>query len=270
MMSIAVIGGGVIGEAVARNLVSSGYDVIVSEKRVERVRDLEKMGLNVTMDNAAAASVAEMVILCVKPKDVEGILMEIRGKIKNKVVVSLAAAITLNFLRRVAPEARFIRAMPNLAVIVRESFIAYCAGSDLSREDLDEAVRVLSALGSVREVDESYMDAITALSGCAPAYLSLIAEAMMYAGLEVGLERNLALTLAAQAMIGTGKLILEGHKAPSEIRDMVTTPGGVTIEGLFELERFPIRHAFMSAVKAAAEKSRRITLALTERGEQIG
>ncbi len=267
-MSIAVIGGGVIGEAVARNLVSSGYNVIVSEKRVERVRYLERTGLNVTMDNSAAASRAEIVILCVKPKDVEGVLKEIRGEIKNKIVISLAAAITLNFLRRIAPEARFIRAMPNLAVIVRESFTAYCLGSDLGGENLNKAVKVLSALGSVREVDESYMDAITALSGCAPAYLSLIAEAMMYAGLEVGLERDLALTLAAQAMIGTGKLILEGHKAPSEIRDMVTTPGGVTIEGLFELERFPIRHAFMSAVKAAAEKSRRITLALTgEAGE---
>ncbi|MBS7648574.1 pyrroline-5-carboxylate reductase [Candidatus Bathyarchaeota archaeon] len=263
-MTVAVIGGGVIGEAVARNLVSSGYDVIVSEKRVERVKDLKKTGLNVTMDNVAAARRAEIVILCVKPKDVEGVLKEIREETKNKVVVSLAAAITLDFLRKIAPEARFIRAMPNLAIIVRESFIAYCSSPDLSSEDLERAIGVLSALGNAKEVDESHMDAITALSGCAPAYLSLIAEAMMYAGLEVGLERNLTLTLAAQAMIGTGKLILEGHKAPSEIRDMVTTPGGVTIEGLFELEKFPIRHAFMSAVKAAAEKSRRITLALTK------
>lgn len=261
---VAVIGGGVIGEAVARNLVSSGYDVIVSEKRVERVKDLEKIGLNATMDNVAVASQAGIVILCVKPKDVEGVLKEIREEIRNKVVVSLAAAITLDFLRKIAPEAKFIRAMPNLAIIVHESFIAYCSSPDLSGEDLEKAVGVLSALGSVREVDESHMDAITALSGCAPAYLSLIAEAMMYAGLEVGLERNMALTLAAQAMIGTGKLILEEHRSPSEIRDMVTTPGGVTIEGLFELEKFPIRHAFMSAVKAAAEKSRRITLALSE------
>ncbi len=263
-IAVAVIGGGVIGEAVARNLISSGYDVIVSEKRVERVKDLEKTGLNVTTDNVAAASRAEIVILCVKPKDVEGVLKEVREEIKNKVVISLAAAITLDFLRRIAPEARFIRAMPNLAIIVRESFIAYCLSSDLSSEDLKKAIGVLSALGSANEVDESHMDAITALSGCAPAYLSLIAEAMMYAGLEVGLERNLALTLAAQAMVGTGKLILKGRRAPSEIRDMVTTPGGVTIEGLFELEKFPIRHAFMSAVKAAAEKSRRITLALTK------
>lgn len=262
-IAVAVIGGGVIGEAVARNLVSSGYDVIVSEKRIERVKDLEKTGLNVTMDNVAAASRAEIVILCVKPKDVEVVLRDIHEEIKNKVVISLAAAITLDFLGKIAPEAKFIRAMPNLAIIVRESFIAYCLSSNLSGEDLEKALGVLSALGNAREIDESHMDAITALSGCAPAYLSLIVEAMMYAGLEVGLERNLSLTLVAQAMIGTGKLIREGHKLPSEIRDMVTTPGGVTIEGLFELEKFPIRHAFMSAVKAAAEKSRRITLALT-------
>jgi len=261
---IAVIGGGVIGEAVAKNLVSSGYKVIVSEKMAERVKELEKMGLNVTMNNKMAARQADTIILCVKPKNVKEVLEEIREEIKDKIVISVAAAITLNFLKKVAPEAKFIRVMPNLAIIVREAFTAYCASPELSEEDLEKSVKLLERFGEVREVDEKYMDAITALSGCAPAYLSLIAEAMMYAGLEAGLERDLALAIAAQTMIGTGKLILEGHKTPSQIRDMVTTPGGVTIEGLFELEKIPIRHAFMSAVKSATKKSHEITLALTE------
>ena len=108
------------------------------------------------------------------------------------------------------------------------------------------------------------MDAITALSGCAPAYLSVVLEALTYAGLEAGLPKDVALLSAAQSMVGTGRLVLEAEKHPAEIRDMVTTPGGVTIEGLQVLERFPVRHAFMMAVKAATEKSMRVSEALGE------
>ncbi|MEM3716035.1 MAG: pyrroline-5-carboxylate reductase [Candidatus Bathyarchaeia archaeon] len=258
-MNIVVIGGGVIGEAIARNLVAAGYDVVVTEKRVERIRELEEMGFKVTVDNKMAAKYADVIILCVKPKDVESALREIAVESEGKLIISVAAAVPLSFLRKISPRSKFIRAMPNLAIIVRESFTAYCAGPDVSQEDLKVAVEILSALGKVHMVDESYMDAITALSGCAPAYLALIAEAMTYAGLNVGLEREVSLKIAAQAMIGTGKLILEGGKTPHQIRDMVTTPGGVTISGLFELEKVPIRYAFMSAVKSAVEKSREIS-----------
>lgn len=263
-MIIAVIGGGVIGEAVARNLALSGYDVIVAEKRVERIKELKGLGLKATTDNRMAVKQADVVILCVKPKDVESALKEIDEEINGKLLISLAAAITIDFLKRLAPKAKVIRAMPNLAIAVRESFTAYSAEQGLKPEENEIAVKLLRSLGVVEKIDESYMDAITALSGCAPAYMALIAEAMMYAGLEAGLERSLALKVAAQAMIGTGKLILEGQRTPSQIRDMVTTPGGVTIEGLFELEKVPIRYAFMSAVKAAMEKSRKITLAISK------
>lgn len=262
-MIVAVIGGGVIGEAVARNLASGGYNVVVAEKRTERIKELEGMGLKATSDNKAAAEKAEVIILCVKPKDVESALKEIKDEVRGKILISLAAAIPIGYLKRLAPEAKVIRAMPNLAIMVGESFTAYSAEPGLKPEEVSRAIDILKAFGKVEEIDEAYMDAITALSGCAPAYMALIAEAMLYAGLEVGLERNLALKIAAQAMVGTGKLILEGQKTPSQIRDMVTTPGGVTIEGLFELEKIPIRRAFMSAVKAAAEKSRKITASLS-------
>jgi len=264
-MIVAVIGGGVIGEAVARNLSSSGYEVVVTEKRPERIEELKNLGLNVTMDNKAAVKRADIIILCVKPKDIKAVFKEVGDEIKGKLVISLAAAVKLSLLKRFAPEAKFIRVMPNLAIIVREAYIAYSPDSKVSQEELNLAIKLLSSLGKVRRIDEAYMDAITALSGCAPAYLALIAEAMMYAGLRVGLDRRTALTIAAQTMIGTGKLILEGGKSPSQIRDMVTTPGGVTVEGLFELEKVPIRHAFMSAIKAATEKSHKITVALAEK-----
>lgn len=264
-MIVAVIGGGVIGEAVARNLSLSGYEVVVTEKRPKRIKELKNLGLNVMTDNRMAVEQADIIVLCVKPKDIKSVFEEVGDEIKGKLVISLAAAVKLSLLKRFAPEAKFIRAMPNLAIIVREAYIAYSTTPEVSHEELNLAIKLLSSLGKVRRIDENYMDAITALSGCAPAYLALIAEAMMYSGLEVGLDRDMALAIAAQAMIGTGKLILEGKKTPSQIRDMVTTPGGVTIEGLFELEKVPIRYAFMSAIKAATEKSYKITMTLAEK-----
>ncbi|MEM2273663.1 MAG: pyrroline-5-carboxylate reductase [Candidatus Bathyarchaeia archaeon] len=259
-MLIAILGGGVLGEAIARGLISSGYEVIVTEKRDERIRELEKLGFIVMKNNKAAVKQAEIVILCVKPKDIEDLLNEISEEIKGKILISVAAAIPISFLKKVAQGAKIFRAMPNLAVLVREAFIAYSADQNISQGDIEVVTKVLGALGKVYMVEETHMDAITALNGCAPAYMSLVAEAMMYAGLEIGLERDLTLAIVAQAMIGTGKLILDGKKTPSEICAMVTTPGGVTVEGLFELESFPVRHAFMRAIKAAAEKTRKTSL----------
>ncbi|MEM2915310.1 MAG: pyrroline-5-carboxylate reductase, partial [Candidatus Bathyarchaeia archaeon] len=223
-MTIAVIGAGAIGGAVSKGLLESKYRVVAAEKRLERRKELEKLGLTVIDDNKKAAKEAEIIILCVKPKDVKEVLKEIRNEIKEKLVISMAAAVNLGFLKKLAPESRFIRAMPNMAILVRESFTAYCVASDVAVEEKENAEKLLKTLGEVVEIDEAQMDAITALSGCAPAYLSIIVEAMTYAGLEVGLTRDLALSASAQAMIGTGKLILEAKKAPCEIKDMVTTP----------------------------------------------
>ncbi|MEM1514869.1 MAG: pyrroline-5-carboxylate reductase [Candidatus Bathyarchaeia archaeon] len=263
-MLITILGGGILGEAIARGLISSGYKVIVAEKRIERIHELENMGLRVTGDNKAAVKQADVIILCVKPKDVKETLKEVSEEIKSKILISIAAAVPINFLKKIVSGAKIIRAMPNLAVLVREAFIAYSAESDVNEEDLRVVEKILNALGRTARVNEEQMDALTALNGCAPAYISLVAEAMMYAGLEIGIERDLALAIVAQAMIGTGKLILEGEKTPSEICAMVTTPGGVTIEGLFELESFPVRHAFMKAIKIAAEKTHKISLSFDQ------
>mgnify|MGYP001131209003 CR=1 FL=1 len=260
-MSVAILGAGVIGSAVAKSLLQSGYKgrILATRRQVEKIRELEKLGVIVTNDNRRAADEAEVIVLCVKPRDVEEVLKDIRNEIKGKLVISMAAAVTLEFLKEIAPEAKIVRAMPNVAILVQESFTAYCASSDVTLEDKDEAEMFLKVLGRVVEIDENCMDAITALSGCAPAYLSVIMEAMTYAGLEAGLPRDLALAASAQSMVGTGKLILETQKTPSEIKDMVTTPGGITIAGLRELEKVPIRHAIMKAVEAATVKSRKIT-----------
>ena len=266
-MTIAVLGAGMIGGALIKSLLKGGGyegEVIATRRHVEKLAELERLGATITSDNRMAAEKADVIVLCVKPKDVEKVLTEIKGKADGKLVISFAAAMRLNLLKRVAPEARFVRAMPNLAIMVQESFTAYCADSDVTPENKAKAEEIMGRLGRVIEVEEGHMDAITALSGCAPAYLSVVLEALTYAGLEAGLPRDVALLSAAQSMVGTGRLVLEAEKHPAEIRDMVTTPGGVTIEGLQVLERFPVRHAFMMAVKAATEKSIRISEALSE------
>jgi pyrroline-5-carboxylate reductase len=263
-MIVSVIGAGVIGSAVVKALVENrvGDRIIATDNRVEQFAELEKVGVETTTDNKKAAAAADMIILCVKPKDVRAVLAEIRNEIKGKLVLSIAAAVRLDLLKRTAPEARFVRAMPNLAIIVRESFTAYCTESGVTSRDEATIKKILGALGTYIKIDEDKMDAVTALSGCAPGYLAFLMEAIIKEGTEIGLPADLTLTASAQSMVGTGKLILKTKKSPAEIMKMVATPGGVTEEELKELAKFPIQQAFLSSLRAGASKSKKISESL--------
>lgn len=260
MEKIAVIGAGVIGGAIVKSLLKKGYQgrVIATRRDAEKLKELEKLGALVTTDNKKAAKEADIIFLCVKPNDVEKVLKEISAEIENKIVISTAATIPLQFYKNLAPRAKFVRTMPNIAALVQESFTAYCCDNSLNNEEKMRVKRILDAMGVSEEVEEKYMDAITALSGSGPGYISIIIEALMYAGLKVGLPRDLALYSSAQAVLGTGKLILETREHPAKIKDMVTTPGGTTIEAIFELEGSQIRQALMKAVEEATKKCEKI------------
>jgi pyrroline-5-carboxylate reductase len=260
-MKIAVIGTGTIGKAIVQSLIRGKYDgkIIATRRRIQKIEDLEELGVKITSDNSSAAKEANMILLCVKPRDVKGVLNEMREEVKGKVVVSLVAAIPLRYLKENAPGARFIRAMPNVAVLVQEAFTAYCTDKDITKEDKENVEEIFKAMGKYLEVEERDMDAITGLSGSAPAYIFTIIEAMMYAGLKVGLPRDLSLFSSAQTVLGSGKLALETNIHSAELKDMVVTPGGVTIEGIYELEDSRIRTAIMRAVEAATLKSKKIT-----------
>ena len=258
--SIAVIGAGVIGGAIAKSLLKSGYDgeIIAADMQSEKIGDLEKLGITVTSDNKKAARESEIIFLSVKPNIVKTVLKEISKEVEGKLVISTAAAVTIGFCKRIVPKARFVRIMPNLAILVQESFTAYCCDDDVTREDREKVKEILGVMGVHREVEERHMDAITAVSGSGPGYLSVILEALIYAGLKVGLPRDLALVSAAQAVLGTAKLVLESGQTASQIRDMVTTPGGTTIEAIYELEGGEVRQALVRAVEAATRKSETI------------
>jgi len=255
--SVAVIGAGVIGGAIAKSLLKSGYDgkIVAADMQPEKLGELEKLGVAVTSDNRKAAREAEIAFLSVKPNIVETVLKEISKEVEGKLVISSAAAVTVGFCKRLVPKARFVRIMPNLAILVQASFTAYCCDQDVTAEDREKVKELLGVMGVCVEVEERYMDALTAVSGSGPGYLSVILEAITYAGLKVGLPRDLASVSAAQALLGTAKLALETGQTASQIRDMVATPGGTTIEAIYELEGSQVRQALVRAVEAATRKS---------------
>jgi pyrroline-5-carboxylate reductase len=255
--NISVIGAGMIGEAIVKSLLKSGYSgkITAADLQPERIRAMEEVGVTATADNRKAAADSKIIFVCVKPGDLEKVLKETSKEIAGKLVISTAATIPLSFYKRVVPGARFVRIMPNIAVMVQASYTAYCCGENVTKEDKRKVKELLNMMGICEEVDEKYMDAITGLSGSGPGYLSIIIESLMEAGLRVGLPRDVALYSAAQTVMGTGKLVVDLREHPARIKDMVTTPGGTTIEAIYELEGSQIRQALMRAVEEATKKS---------------
>ena len=257
---IAVIGAGIMGGAIITSLRKGGCKnkIIATDIRPERLRELEKLDISTTADNLEAAKNSDIIFISVKPSDIENVMKTIKKEIDGKLVISVAATVPLEFLYKFIPEAKIIRIMPNVAALAQASYTAYCCGKNVTIKDKNRAIRLLNLFGRSEEVKEKYMDAITALSGSGPGYLSIIIEGLMYAGLKVGLPRNIALNSAAQTVLGTGKLVLDLQMHPAKIKDMVTTPGGTTIEAIYELEGSQIRQALMNAVNQAAKKSQQI------------
>jgi pyrroline-5-carboxylate reductase len=213
----------------------------------------------VTSDNRAAAEDADLVFLSVKPAQVVPVLKEIAETLGGKTVVSFAAAISTDILRLAAPKAHFVRAMTNIAVRIHKGFTLFYPEQDFPGERLPFLEKVLMELGEIQQVDEQYLDVLTAMSGSGPAYIFTVIEAMIYGALREGLPRNLALMAAAHTVIGASCLLLETGKHPAELRDMVLTPGGVTIDGIYELEESRIRTAFMKAIGAASARARTLS-----------
>jgi pyrroline-5-carboxylate reductase len=254
---IAVIGAGMMGGAIVKSLLKSGYSgkITAVDIQPEKLKEQEKLGAAVSMDSRKAAADADVVFLCVKPNNVKNVLKQINNSIKSKLVISIAATVPLKFLKKFIPDAKIVRIMPNVAALVQASYTAYCCGENVTTKDKEKVRSLLNRMGVCEEVDEKYMDAITALTGSGPGYISIIIEALMYAGLKVGLPRKVALYGSAQTVLGTGKLVLDLHEHPAKVKDMVTTPGGTTIEAIYELEGSSIRQSLMRAVEEAAKKS---------------
>jgi len=258
--TVTVIGAGVIGGAIVKCLIKSKKteSVIATRRNLETLIPLADLGANISDNNKVAAREAEVVFICVKPNDIEQVLNEIKEEIEGKLVISTAAVIPIASLEAIMPKARYVRTMPNIAAMVGESFTAYTMGSTTLLEDKTTVETLLSTMGTCMEIEEKYMDAVTGLSGSGPAFVAIVIEALTYAGLRVGLPRDLSKVASAQSVLGAAKLIMNDVLTPSEIAEMVTTPGGTTIEGIYQIEDGKLRTALMNAVQAATEKSSNI------------
>ncbi|HDJ66426.1 MAG TPA: pyrroline-5-carboxylate reductase, partial [Nitrososphaeria archaeon] len=187
MLTIGVIGAGQIGSAIAKVLAETGkYEIIASRRKIGKVRDLEKLGVKLTRMNREVAKESDVIFISVKPYKVPEILNEVSDLLRNKLLISVAAAISISKLQKLAPEAKIVRAMPNIALKVKTGFIAYSRGPKITEEDINLVRELFSEMGYCMEVDEGLMDAVTALSGSGPAYVAIMIEAMAHAGLKVG------------------------------------------------------------------------------------
>src|SRR5579871_2272930 len=261
-MRIAILGTGKIGESLLAGLRSSDWaDIVASSRRPERADELhERHGVETTTSNPEAIKGADVVVLAVKPQDIEALLEEIGHLLgPEQTVLSIAAAIpTARIERHLADDVPVVRAMPNTPATVHEGIAGMCAGRHAGREHLDRAGTVLRAVGDVVEVPEPQMDAITAVSGSGPAYYALLAESMIEAGILLGLSRDISTRLVVQTMLGTAKLLRDENVHPVELREMVTSPGGTTIRAIRELEQAGVRAAFLNAISAAMERSKEL------------
>ncbi len=262
---IAILGAGRIGEALISGLLSSGWrdpgEIAATARRQERVDELrERHGIEATLSNHAAAAGATLVVISVKPQDIDALLGEVGGSIvPEQTVLTIAAAVsTAKIEGRLTDGVPVVRAMPNTPSTVHEGIAGVCAGAHAGDEHLDLAEEALSHLGAVVRVPESAMDAITAVSGSGPAYFALLAEAMIEAGILLGLSREISTRLVVQTMFGTAKQLRDERMHPVELREMVTSPGGTTIAAIRELETAGVRAAFLNAIQAAMVRAREL------------
>jgi pyrroline-5-carboxylate reductase len=260
-VSVAIIGAGVMGETLLSGLVRAGFpvaDLVVGEKRAERATQLrEKYSVKV-VDTLAEVASADTIALVVKPQDMGEVLGEIGPHVRpGQLVVSLAAGITTDYIERHLPEGvAVVRVMPNTPALVDEGMAAISGGTHCDEEHLVRAEQMLAATGRVVRVPEKQQDAVTAISGSGPAYLFFVVEAMIEAGVHLGLPRSTATELVVQTVVGSAKLLRETGEHPTVLREQVTSPGGTTAAAIRQLEDHKVRAAFITAMEAARDRSK--------------
>jgi pyrroline-5-carboxylate reductase len=263
--TLAVLGAGKAGEALIAGVISSGWcepgQVVATARHSERLEVLaDRHGIRTTTANAEAVDGAGLVVIAVKPQDIETLLGEISGAVTtDHTVVSIAAAIPTALIEsHLSDRVPVVRVMPNTPMTVHEGMAGISAGTYAEEQHLAQAEEILGSVGRTVRVDEDYMDAITAVSGSGPAYFALLAESMIEAGILLGLSREISTDLVIQTMLGTAKLLRDEKMHPVELREAVTSPGGTTIAAIRELEQAGVRAAFLNAIQAAMQRSKEL------------
>jgi pyrroline-5-carboxylate reductase len=260
MTRIAVLGAGKIGEALLAGLLAAGRspdDLAFTERHPERARELvERHGVT-ALDVPGAAERSDVLVVAVKPQDIDPLLVELAPVIRpGTLVVSLCAGLPTSLYERALPAGTpVVRVMPNTPMLVGEAMSAISGGSHATDGHLAEVEKMLGAVGRVVRLPESQQDAVTALSGSGPAYFFYLVEAMIDAGILLGLPRAVAADLIVQSAYGAAKMMRESGDHPVILREAVTSPAGTTIAAVRELERHGVRAALLAAIEAARDRS---------------
>ncbi|HET8686294.1 MAG TPA: pyrroline-5-carboxylate reductase [Methanosarcina sp.] len=262
---IGFIGAGKMGSALMQGIMKAGIvkpeNLGASDVYEPFLNELKaKLGINVSTDNSVIARASDILILAVKPQTLGSVLENLKAYITaDKLIISIAAGVPLATYENALPDGtRVVRVMPNIAATVSEAASGISPGKNATPEDLKIALEIFSAVGTAVQVPESLMDAVTGLSGSGPAFIFPVIEAMADGAVLEGMDRKSALTLAAQTVLGAAKMVLETGLHPGELKDMVTSPAGTTIQGVYALEEAGIRAAFIDAVIRASERSKEL------------
>jgi pyrroline-5-carboxylate reductase len=262
--AVAILGAGLMGETILAGLLRAGQpadQVVISERRPDRAAELaDRHGVTV-LDNVGAAEFGDTLLIVVKPQDVGGLLAEIGERLKpGTLVISVAAGITTAFIEKHLPEGiPVVRVMPNTPALVDEGMSALSPGVHCDAEHLARAQALMASTGKVVQVPESYQDAVTAISGSGPAYVFYVAEAMIEAGVHLGLPRATSTDLVVQTLYGAATMLKETGTHASILREQVTSPAGTTAAALRILDDQRVRAAFITAMEAARDRSRELS-----------
>ncbi len=263
-MKVAFLGAGKMGEALAQGMISKGVvkveDVIMSDIQKERLEELsKKYGVVKAKSNKEAVQKGDIIFICVKPQQLESLLKEFEEfNFKDKLIVSIAAGVPTHKYYQVWSEVKVIRVMPNTPALVGWGMSALSPGRGVSSEEVEKVLNLLKAVGEAIVVEEKYMDIVTAISGSGPAYFVYFVESLIQAGLKAGLSREISSQLAINTLLGSGFLLKETWKHPSELIDMVTSPGGTTAAALAAFEKNALRYAVLEGVEAAIQRAQEL------------
>lgn len=259
---IGFIGAGNMGSAIIGGIIRSGLykaeEITAADKNAAMLDKLSsEYGIKTTADNTVAAK-CDILVLAVKPQFLYGVIDEIRNAVSSEtLIISIAAGQPLEKIERAfKKDIKLVRVMPNTPALVGEAMSAIASNANVADDELTKAVGIFESFGKAEIISENLMDAVTAVSGSSPAYIFMLTEAMADAAVNAGMPRNKAYTFAAQAILGSAKMVLETGLHPAELKDMVCSPAGTTIEAVKVLEEKGFRAAVMDAMDACVKKSR--------------
>jgi pyrroline-5-carboxylate reductase len=255
---LGFIGAGKLAGSVIRGLVRAKFcppDEIIASEPNDLTRTLlqKETGICLTAENAEVAEKAGVVFIGVKPPMVLPVLGELKDKLQNKLVISLAGGVRISSMEKIV-NARFMRALTNTPSAICRAATGLARGSRTKTEDVDLAKKIFGAIGVVVEVEEEQIDAVTALSGSGPAFVYTVIEALAAGGTKMGLSADVALKLAAQTVLGAAQLMIESKLSPEELVKMVVTPGGTTAAGLAVMEKLGTSESLIVGIEAATKR----------------